>query len=246
MLRLRQIMKKYSQSKTVLEDLSLDVKPGEVFGLLGPNGAGKSTTIKLITGILPLDEGSILINKYNVKTESVLAKQSFGYVPDTPNVFLHLKGIEYLNFLRDIYGIPKDDCEKIIMNLAKRLNMENALDDLLQNYSLGMKQKILIIGSLLNSPKLWILDEPLTGLDPIASFTLKELMREQANKGNSVLFSTHMLEVAEQICDRVAIINNGKFIIVGSMNEIYAKMKNTKTLEKIFLELTTNEDKDSD
>jgi len=246
MLSLQEVTKKYNQTEIAVDHLTLTIMPGEIFGLLGPNGAGKSTTIKLITGIYPLDGGTIMIGHFNLKNDSVLAKSLIGYVPDTPNVFLHLKGIEYLNFLRDIYEIPKAQCEKRIEELAIKFSMTEALDDLLQNYSHGMRQKILIIGSLLHDPKIWILDEPLTGLDPIASFALKELMREHASNGNTVLFSTHMLEVAEQICDRVGIINKGKLILNGSINEMKEKMKVNQSLEKIFLELMVNENNNAD
>lgn len=241
MLRLQEISKQYNQSKKALDDITLNISPGEIFGILGPNGAGKSTLIKLITGILPMDTGTILVNNFNIKTQSVIAKQNLGYVPDTNNVFLHLKGIEYLNFIRDIYQVPKKQCKKTIEKLANKFNISESLNDPIQGYSHGMRQKILIIGSLLNNPKVWVLDEPLNGLDPIASFTLKKLMEKHASYGNVVLFSTHMLETAEQICDRVGIIEKGKLIVVGSLNEINNKMRNTQSLEKIFLELTANE-----
>lgn len=243
MLSLQNIKKKYNKSKTAVDDVTLDIMPGEIFGLLGPNGAGKSTTIKLITDILPLDGGTIIINNHNIETQPDIAKLYFGYVPDNSNIFSHLSGIEYLNFLRDIYKIPKEQCEKKIVELAAKFNMEEVLNKSIQSYSHGMKQKIIVIGSLLHNPKVWILDEPLIGLDPIAAVTLKKLMEEHASNGNTVLFSTHILEVAEQLCDRVGVMNKGKLIFVDSVDNIKEKVRNTQSLEQIFLELIGNGEK---
>jgi ABC-2 type transport system ATP-binding protein len=190
-----------------------------------------------------LDSGTITINQFDIKLDTIKAKQNLGYVPDTPNFFLHLKGIEYLNFLKDVYAIPFEKCEQTIKTLATKFNMLHALDDFIQNYSHGMRKKILIIGSLLHDPKVWVLDEPLNGLDPNAVFILKELMREHADKGNAVLFSTHMLETAENTCDKIGIINHGVKIFDGVMQEVKHKMKSEVSLEKLFMELTKN-DKD--
>ncbi|MGF7050718.1 ABC-2 type transport system ATP-binding protein [Paenibacillus sp. DS2015] len=245
MLNIEGVTKQYNKLDTAVDNLSLRVLPGEIYGFLGPNGAGKSTTIKLITGMYPVDFGSITINNFDIKYNTIKAKQSLGYVPDTPNFFLHLKGIEYLNFLKDVYAVPQERCVNTIMTLATKFNMLHALEDFIQNYSHGMRKKIQIMGSLLHNPRVWVLDEPLNGLDPKAVFTLKELMREHAEKGNAVLFSTHMLETAEHICDKIGIINNGVKIFDGVMQEVRNAMQSEVSLEKLFMELTKN-DNDTD
>lgn len=224
-----------------VDNLNLTIKNGEIFGFLGPNGAGKTTTIKMITGILQPDAGNISINQIDIGQQPVEAKKQFGFVPDDPNMFLRLKGLEYLNFMADIYNIPSEVRKKRIESLAERFEMSGKLSDPIQSYSHGMRQKIVIMGVLVHNPAVWILDEPLTGLDPRSSFTLKEMMREHTDEGNTVFFSTHVLEVAEKICDRVAIIDKGKVLFCGSLDEMKETFHEKESLEKIFLELTQDE-----
>ncbi len=209
--------------------------------LLGPNGAGKTTTIKMITGVSKQDNGSITINGVDIKENALEAKRQFGFVPDSPDMFLRLKGIEYLNFMADIYNVESDIRKQRIKELAERFDMESVLSDQMQSYSHGMRQKIVIMGVLVHSPSVWILDEPMTGLDPKSSFILKEMMREHAQNGKTVFFSTHVLEVAEKLCDKVAIINKGKLQFYGTMDEMREHFKSDDSLEKIFLEMTENE-----
>lgn len=241
MIKITNVSKSYVKDKKSVDDLSLEIRDGEIFGFLGPNGAGKTTTIKMITGILNSDGGEITIDGKNIKTDAIEAKKQFGYVPDSPDMFLKLKGIDYLNFIADIYEVPEDKRKERIEYLAKEFEIYDNLQETMQSYSHGMRQKILVISVLLHNPKNWILDEPMTGLDPKSSFKLKELMRKHANEGNSVFFSTHILEVAEKICDRVGIINKGKLIFVGTMKDLKEKFAEDASLEKLFLEITENE-----
>ena len=241
MIDLASVTKSYSGEYKAVDDLNISIRDGEVFGFIGPNGAGKTTTIKLITGILNFDAGIIKINDINIKDNPIEYKKQFGFVPDSPDMFLRLKGIEYLNFMADMYGVSSQERRQRIESLSERFEMTNALGDQIQSYSHGMRQKIIIIGALIHQPSVWILDEPMTGLDPRSSFILKEMMREHADKGNTVFFSTHILEVAEKICDRVAVINKGKIIFVGTLSEMRNHFKENESLEKMFLEMTENE-----
>ena len=241
MIKLENVSKSYVKEVKSVDSLNLEIKDGEIFGFLGPNGAGKTTTIKMITGILNTDEGKILIDDKDIKNEGISAKKDIGFVPDTPDIFLKLKGIEYLNFMGDIYEVPKDIRTKRIEELTKKFEIYNNLNEEMQGYSHGMRQKIIICGALLSNPKNWILDEPMTGLDPKAAFDLKEMMRQHAKKGNCIFFSTHVLEVAEKLCDRVGIINKGKLIFVGTFDEMKLKLKDNGTLEELFLEITQDE-----
>lgn len=241
MIKITNVSKSYVKDKKSVDDLSLEIRDGEIFGFIGPNGAGKTTTIKMIVGILNSDGGEITIDGKNIKTESIEAKKQFGYVPDNPDMFLKLKGIEYLNFIADVYEVSEEDRKERIEYLAKEFEIYDNLEETLQSYSHGMRQKMLVISVLLHNPKNWILDEPMTGLDPRASFKLKELMRKHANEGNSVFFSTHVLEVAEKMCDRVGIINKGKLIFVGTIKELRDKFNEDASLEKLFLEITEDE-----
>ncbi|MGL4571482.1 MAG: ABC transporter ATP-binding protein [Clostridium sp.] len=231
----------YNKEFKAVDNVTLQIKDGEIFGLLGPNGAGKTTTIKMVTGISEITEGNVVINDLDIAISPVKAKEQFGYVPDSPDMFLRFTGIEYLNFMADVYGVSKDDRLGRINELAIRFEMEKALGDKIQSYSHGMRQKVIIMGVLIHKPKVWILDEPLTGLDPKSAFILKEMMREHADEGNTVLFSTHVLEVAEKVCDRVGIINKGKLIFVGTLNEMREEFKESESLEEMFLEMTGNE-----
>lgn len=242
MIKIEHVSKSYVKGKKSVDDLCLEIRDGEIFGFLGPNGAGKSTTLKMITGILnPDNGGDILIDGKSIIKEPLEAKKRFGFVPDNPDIFLKLKGIEYLNFLADIYEISAEDRKKRIEELTKQFEIHDVLQNQMQSYSHGMRQKIVICGVLLNNPQNWLLDEPMTGLDPKSSFDLKEMMRTHAKEGKSVLFSTHVLEVAEKLCDRIGIINKGKLIFVGTYEEMKEKFKENASLEELFLELTEDE-----
>ena len=237
MIEIKNVSKAYAKGKKAIDSLDLTIKDGEIFGFLGPNGAGKTTTIKMITGIIDIDEGDIFIDGVNITENPIEAKRSFGFVPDSPDLFLKLKGIEYLNFLGDIFKMSKSARKSKIDDLAKRFDIYDALNDKIESYSHGMRQKLIVIGALMHNPKNWILDEPMTGLDPKSSYDLKELMKEHAKNGNTVFFSTHVLEVAEKLCDRVCIINKGKIVFVGTIDEIKKEFKDG-SLEELFLEIT--------
>lgn len=240
MIKIENVTKSYIRGKKSVDNINLEIKDGEIFGFLGPNGAGKTTTIKMITGILNPDQGDIYIDGKSIKKEPIEAKKAFGFVPDSPDMFLKLKGIEYLNFLAQIYEVPEKKKKERIQKLTKKFEIYNNLNEQIESYSHGMRQKIVICGALLNNPKNWILDEPMTGLDPKSSFDLKEMMKEHSRKGNAVFFSTHILEVAEKLCDRVGIINNGKLAFVGTLDEMKAQFNENTSLEKLFLEITEN------
>ncbi len=242
MIKIENVSKSYVKDKKSIDDLNLEIRDGEIFGFLGPNGAGKTTTIKMITGILNPDEGDILIDGKSITKEPIEAKRKFGFVPDSPDMFLKLKGIEYLNFLADIYELPNEKRKERIEELTKKFEIYDNLNSEIQSYSHGMRQKVVICGALLNNPKNWILDEPMTGLDPKSSHDLKEMMRKHCNNQNTVFFSTHVLEVAEKLCDRVGIINKGKLVFVGTFEEMKNKFKENKSLEDLFLEITENEE----
>lgn len=241
MIEINNISKEYKKNKKVINNLSMKINNGEIFGFLGPNGAGKTTTIKMITGILEVDEGDILIDNYSIKSKTVEAKKNIGLVLDNPDVFLKLKGIEYLNFVADVYDVSEKQRISVIKNLSEIFELKDVLNNKIQSYSHGMKQKLAIISSLLNNPKNWILDEPMTGLDPKSFFELKNLMREHAQNGNAVFFSTHILDVAEKLCDRVAIINEGKLLFIGTYQEMKDELEENKSLEELFMEITNNE-----
>ncbi|MGE5397442.1 MAG: ABC transporter ATP-binding protein [Chitinophagales bacterium] len=242
MIEISGVSKSYNRGAVkAVDGVNLTVRDGEIFGFLGPNGAGKTTLIKMITGILNPDQGSIKINNWDIQTEPLEAKMQFGFVPDDPNIFARLTGIEYLNFMADVYKVSSETRIKRMQELLDRFEMSSAAGDPIQSYSHGMKQKIIVIGALLHNPPVWILDEPMTGLDPRSSFDLKEMMREHATAGKTVFFSTHVLDVAEKVCDRLAIINKGKVIFCGSMQEIREHARENQSLENLFLELTENE-----
>lgn len=237
MIEIKNISKSYIKGQKIIDNISLEIKNGEILGFIGPNGAGKTTVIKMMTGILGIDEGNILIDGNSIKDKPYKAKKQIGFIPDNPDMFLNLKGIEYLNFIGDIYQVKNTERINTIQELSKKFDMESALNEKIESYSHGMRQKIIIMGVLLHKPKNWILDEPITGLDPKAIYDLKEMMREYARNGNVVFFSTHILEVAENLCDRVAIINKGKIVFVGKIDELKAKMKENISLEKLFMEI---------
>lgn len=241
MIEIKNISKEYKKNKKVINDIDLEIKDGEIFGFLGPNGAGKTTTIKMITGILEIDKGDILIDGKSIKKEPIEAKKQIGLVPDNPDVFLKLKGIEYLNFMADIYEVSTQDRVKRIKELSEKFEINNVLNNKIESYSHGMRQKLIIIGVLLHNPKNWILDEPMTGLDPKSSFELKNMMREHANQKNTVFFSTHILDVAERLCDRIGIIDKGKLLFVGTYEDLKKELKENKSLEELFMEIVENE-----
>lgn len=241
MIELKNVTKSYNKEKNVIDNINLKIKDGEIFGFIGPNGAGKTTTIKMITGILEIDEGDIFVDGNSIVKKPIEVKKQIGFVPDNPDMFLKLKGIEYLNFIADIYEVSEDNRMKLIEKYAKMFEIQNVLNDKIQSYSHGMRQKIIIIGALLHEPQNLILDEPMTGLDPKSSFGLKNIMREYANNNKTVFFSTHILEVAEKICDRFAIINEGKILFVGSYDEMKKYSRNNGSLEDIFMEITEND-----
>ena len=241
MIQINSVSKSYTKGIRSVDDLNLEIKDGEIFGFLGPNGAGKTTTIKMITGILNPDVGDIFLNGKSITKNPIEAKKKFGYAPDNPDMFLRLKGLEYLNFIGDIYEISSDKRKEKIETLTKKFEIYDVLQNQIQSYSHGMRQKLIIASILMHEPQNWILDEPLTGLDPKSSFDLKTMMREHAQNGNTVFFSTHVLEVAEKICDRVGIINKGKLLFCGTFEEMKMKFKEETSLENLFLELTENE-----
>lgn len=238
MIDIRNVSKSYNKGLVkAVDNLSLSVGKGEIFGFLGPNGAGKTTTIKMIVGLLNPDEGSILINGTDIGKNALEAKKSIGYVPDDPNMYERLTGTEYLNFMADVYQVPAEERRQRIEHYLEMFELSDAASDLIKSYSHGMKQKIALTGALIHDPAVWILDEPMVGLDPKSAHLLKEEMRKHCDNGNTVFFSTHILEVAEKLCDRIGIINKGKLIAIGTMEEL-RHGDNKDSLENIFLELT--------
>lgn len=238
MINITGVSKTYGGTLKAVDQLTIDIEDGQITGFIGPNGAGKTTTIKMITGILNPDEGDIKINGYDIDTSPLQAKSQFGFVPDNPDMFLRLKGIEYLNFMSDLYDVSTEDRKAQINSMAQRFEMQDALNDKILSYSHGMRQKIVIMGALIHDPSVWILDEPLTGLDPKSAFELKEMMKEHTKAGKTVVFSTHVLEVAEKLCDKVAIINKGKLLFLGTLDQLKSKYAKEESLENIFLEIT--------
>jgi len=240
LLNLTNVSKTYGNNTVkAVDNIALEVASGQILGFIGPNGAGKTTAIKMITGILKPDEGTITVNGHNIGEDPLAAKQSFGYVPDSPDMFLRLKGLEYLNFMGDMYQVDEATRQEKIASMGETFEMTAALNGRIQSYSHGMRQKIIIMGALMHNPAVWVLDEPLTGLDPRSSFQLKEMMRKHADAGNCVFFSTHMLEVAEKLCDKIALINKGKIIFFGELEEL-KDQHNQLSLEEIFMEVTAN------
>jgi len=238
MVEIRNLSKSYNKGKIkAVDSLSLDVKPGEIFRFLGPNGAGKTTTIKMMVGLLNPDEGSIKIKGYDIQDYPVEVKKNIGYVPDNPDIYDRLTGMEYLNFMADVYRVSADIRTERINHYLKMFDLTDAASDLIKSYSHGMKQKTVLTGALIHDPALWILDEPMVGLDPRSAHLLKEQMRKHCDNGNTVFFSTHVLEVAEKLCDRIGIIHKGRLIAIGTMDELRQGDK-ADSLENIFLELT--------
>ena len=232
MLEIEHLTKTYGEKKAV-DDLSLHILPGEIFGFIGHNGAGKSTTIKSAVGILKYDEGTITIRGKNLMDDPVGCKRDLAYIPDNPDMYEFMSGIKYLNFIADVFAIPAAERQEKIRKYADLFELTQDLAQPISAYSHGMKQKLAVIAAWLHDPKLIVMDEPFVGLDPKASHLLKEMMREHCNKGGAIFFSTHVLEVAEKLCDKVAIIKQGKLVKVGTMEEV----KGDESLEEVFLEL---------
>ena len=240
MIRVQNFTKKYGGHAAV-KNISFTAKDGAITGFIGHNGAGKSTTIKAITGVIRPTEGSILINGIDVVKDAQKAKYQFGYVSDSPDHFLRLTGIEYLNFMADVYDTPLEGRAEFMETFGKRFGIFDALGSRILSYSHGMRQKVMIMGALIHDPSVWILDEPMTGLDPQAAYELKKMMREHAGKGKSVFFSTHVLEVAEKLCDEICIIRSGELLYTGTLDNLKKTHRSQASLENIFIELTETE-----
>ena len=239
MIRLYNVSKSYSKAQSLaVDNLSLEIKEGEIFGFLGPNGAGKSTTIKMITGILTPTSGTIEVNGINIADNPIKAKSLIGFVPDNHEIYETLKGHEYLNFIGTMYGVDGNTLKSRVDEYAQLFSMTEALPKMISSYSHGMKQKLLIIAALIHEPKVWVLDEPMTGLDPQSAFQLKQLMRKHANAGNTVFFSSHVIDVVEKVCDRIGIINHGRLVAVDTLENIRAH--NKESLEEMFLTITSD------
>lgn len=232
MLHIEHFTKRYG-GKTAVDDLSLHVAPGELCAFIGHNGAGKTTTLKACCGLLQADEGTVTVGGVSVKDDPLAAKRLLAYIPDNPDLYEFLSGYDFLNFVADIYGIPKDVRAERIGRLGDQLEITGALPSLISEYSHGMKQKVAVLAAFLHEPKLLLMDEPFVGLDPVASHQLKLLMTEHCEKGGAILYSTHVLEVAEKLCDRVAILQNGRLVANGTMDEV----KGDSSLESVFLGL---------
>jgi ABC-2 type transport system ATP-binding protein len=238
MIEIENVSKTYDGKIRAVDGLTLSVPAGEIVGFLGPNGAGKTTTLKMITGILSPDGGNIRVNGMDIARRPIDVKRIIGYVPDNPDQFLKLKGTEYLRFMADMYGVPSAERNDRVTRLSGTFELTGSLGETMQAYSHGMRQKIVLIGALLHDPDVFILDEPLTGLDPKSSFSLKEILRERARDGRTVFFSTHVLDVAERLCDRVAVIHRGKLRFSGTLAEMKSQAGTDATLESMFLEMT--------
>jgi ABC-2 type transport system ATP-binding protein len=241
MIGLTRVFKSYNRGKVqAVDDLTLTVEPGEIFGVLGPNGAGKTTTIKMLVGLLRPDSGRIVVEGFDVAVDGLKAKQVTTYVPDYPAIYERLTGLEYLNFIGDVYGVPKAERLERISKWLEILELAPVITNPIQSYSHGMKQKIVLTAALLPAPRVMVLDEPLVGLDPRAAHQLKEMFREHCDQGKTLFFSTHIMEVAEKLCDRIGIIHKGRLVACGTMAELKALDRTDAgpSLEEIFLELT--------
>lgn len=238
MLEVKNFTKKYKNGKLAVDNISFTVNNGEIFGFLGPNGAGKSTTIKAIVGLIKKSKGEISIDGIKLEDDPLLYKNKFSYLADNPDLFDKFTAVEYINFVADIYGIDEKTRDERLNTYLDYFDIREAMADLISSFSHGMKQKLAIISSLIHDPDLLILDEPMVGLDPKSSFNLKKIMRERKEAGKIVFFSTHIMEIAENICDRIAIISNGKIVAQGRLDEIRENLDEDKSLEELFLELT--------
>ena len=243
MISFQHVSKTYQGKVKAVDDLSLEVSSGEIVGFIGPNGSGKTTSIKMMTGILQPDEGKIQIGGIDMLRFPIMAKKKIGYIPDSPDQFLRLKGIEYLELIADVYDVPLKVRKPRIDELTRQFGLSDAVMRQIAGYSHGMRQKMMVVAALLHEPETWILDEPMTGLDPESAYLLKQMMRAHADKGNAVLFSTHVLEVAEKLCDRVVIIRKGRLIFEGTLEELVRRRAGAseKSLEQIYLEMMDDE-----
>lgn len=238
MLKVENLTKVYDNNKKAVDNISFNINDGEIFGFIGPNGAGKTTTIKAIMGLINFDKGNITFDEININKNPIEFKKKVIYIPDNPDLYESLTGIQFLNFIADIYDITKEERTKDIQKYADIFSLTNNLGDLISSYSHGMKQKLALISAFIRHPKLLILDEPFVGLDPEAAKTVKDLMKDLCNNGGSVFFSTHVLEVAEKLCDNIAIISNGKLVACGTMEEV----KGNQTLEDVFFDVASKKD----
>lgn len=232
MLEIKNFSKTYKKGKKAVDQLNLTVEAGDIYGFIGHNGAGKSTTIKAIVGVLDFEEGEILIDGKNIRTEPLECKKIMAYIPDNPDLYEHLTGIQYLNFIGDIFEVPSDVRKERIKKYGDLLEITGNLGDAISSYSHGMKQKTAVISALLHQPKLLVLDEPFVGLDPKATIVLKDIMREMCRSGSAIFFSTHVLEVAEKLCNKIAIIKEGKLVVSGDTDKLTQK----ESLESLFLQ----------
>lgn len=237
LLKIDKITKSYDAKHKAIDKVYLEIDQGDIFGFIGHNGAGKTTTLKCITGILSIDEGDVYINGISLKKEPIKCKQLIAYIPDNPNIYPYLSGWNYINFICDMYGVNKENRKTRVEKYAKLFDIESKLDDKISNYSNGMKQKIIIVAALAHEPDILILDEPFIGLDPESIYNLKGILREYSNSGHAVLFSSHVLDIVESLCNKIAIIKKGKIVVSGSKDEV---IKNDK-LENVFLEINKNE-----
>ena len=232
MLHIDHLTKSYGSKKAV-DDLTLHISPGEIYGFIGHNGAGKTTTLRSVAGIQSFDSGEITIGGRSIRTDPLACKQMMGYIPDNPDLYDYMTGIRFLNFIADVYGVSAEDRKRRIDEVAGRLELTNDLGQPIASYSHGMKQKLAVVATWLHRPRLILMDEPFVGLDPMASRLLKDMMREVCNEGGAIFFSTHVLEVAEKLCDKIAIIRQGKLVRGGTMDEV----RGDESLEEVFLEL---------
>jgi len=238
-LSIQNVSKSYQKGEIkAVDDLTLEVPAGQIFGFLGPNGAGKTTTIKMVVGLLRPDKGTITVDGIDVAKEPIEAKRRIGYVPDYPELYEKLTGVEYLNFIGDVFQVPTDTRRRRLAELLEMFELRDAVRDLIQTFSHGMRQKLAVIAAVLPDPALLILDEPMTGLDPKSSALFKDLMRRRCDEGKAVFFSTHILDVAERVCDHIGIIKHGRLVAEGSMDELRKLAVGETTLEEIFLDLT--------
>jgi len=242
MIQFDHVVKQYGKSAArAVDDLSLKVEKGKIFGFIGPNGAGKTTSIRLLTGILQPTQGHVLIGGRDMAKEPLEAKRLIGFVPDSHEMYDRLTGMEYLHFMADIYGVGREDRKAHIEKYLALFELEDAVNDQIRSYSRGMRQKLTVIGALIHHPPIWVLDEPMVGLDPRAAHTLKQEMRRHCDEGNTVFFSTHVLEVAEKLCDEIAIIDKGRLVAQGTLEELRSG-ENGASLEQLFLSMTEAEE----
>lgn len=237
-LSIQDFSKVYKGGHRAVDHLSLDVEAGDIYGFIGHNGAGKTTTIRAVVGVLDFKEGAIWIDGHSVKDDPIACKQVTAYIPDNPNLYGHLTGVQYLNFIGDMFGVKKVERESLVKRYADEFELTRDLGSLISSYSHGMKQKLAILSALLHSPRLLVLDEPFVGLDPKASHTLKKIMQELCEKGSAIFFSTHVLEVAEKLCNKIAIIKGGRLVACGET----AQVKGDGSLEDVFMELVEDDD----